>query len=71
MAYDYSKLRGKIVEKYGSQYNFAKAMNIGNSTLTQKMTNKAEWSQREMTKALSLLEVDSKEVERYFFSHLV
>ena len=67
MAYDYSKLRGKIVEKYGSQYNFAKAMNIGNSTLTQKMTNKAEWSQREMTKALSLLEVDSKEVERYFF----
>lgn len=69
MAYDYSKLRGKIVEKYGSQYNFAKAMNIANSTLTQKMTNKTEWSQHEMTRALKLLEVDSKEVEKYFFSH--
>ena len=28
MAFDFRKLNGRIVEKYGTQYNFAKALGL-------------------------------------------
>ena len=40
MPFDFSKLSGKIVEKYGTQYNFAKAMGISEHSLSNKLNNK-------------------------------
>lgn len=63
----YSKLRGRIVEKYGSQINFAKAMGMSETTLSYRMTGKLPWSQDEMVMAMDLLAVPIEEVADYFF----
>ena len=69
MIYDYSKLMGKIKEKYKTQAAFAKELGMGESTLNLKSNNKTEWSQNEIIMSLSLLGVNSKFVNDYFFSH--
>ena len=52
MAFDYSKLRGKIVEKYGNQGEFAKAMNWSERTLSNKMKGKIAWKQTDILSAV-------------------
>lgn len=71
MQYDYSKLNGKIREVFGTQAAFADAMDMGNSTLSLKLNNKAEWSQDEMEAAMDLLKIPRKSVRTYFFTHKV
>ena len=45
MAYNYSKLLGKITEKFGTQASFAKSMNISERSLSLKLTNKVPFKQ--------------------------
>jgi hypothetical protein len=71
MEYDYSKLNGKIREVYGTQAAFAKAMEMGQTSLSFKLNNKAEWSQDEMEKAMDLLSIPRQSVRTYFFTHKV
>lgn len=40
MAFNYNKLSGKIVEVFGTRYNFAKAMGWSERTLSLKMSGK-------------------------------
>ncbi len=68
MAFDYSKLRGRIVEKYGSQSDFAKAFGCSERTLSLKMNGKISWKQSEMLKALSLLGLSGEDIHDYFFT---
>ena len=35
MCYDYSKLAGRIVEKFGTQYNFAIAMGLSENNIIE------------------------------------
>lgn len=63
--YDYSKLRGRIVEKYGTLSAFAKAMGISFSTLSMRMNNTLYWPQPDIDKACELLDI-ANPVE-YFF----
>lgn len=69
MAYDYRKLQGAIKEKFKNQSEFAKAIGMGESTLSLKLNNKAEWSQEEMLLALSILNKPIDDVKEYFFAH--
>ena len=71
MDYNYSKLIGRIKEVFGTQAAFAEAMGMGESTLSLKLNNKAEWTQEEMSKAMDFLHIDHSEVKAYFFTHLV
>ena len=48
MAFDYSKLRGKIKEVFGTQDKFAKALGISRATLSLKLNNISEFTQQEM-----------------------
>ena len=57
MAFNYSRLRGRIVEKFGSQSDFAKAFGCSERTLSLKMTGKRPWKQVEILKAIKLLEL--------------
>ena len=68
MAFDYSKLRGRIVEKYGRQSDFAKAFGCSERTLSLKMNGKISWKQSEMLKALSLLGLSGEDIHDYFFT---
>lgn len=67
MAFDYRKLLGRIVEIYGTQYEFAKALNISEHTLSNKLNNKANFKQCEIAKACELLRITSTEMSDYFF----
>ncbi len=68
MAFDYNKLRGKIVEKYGSQSKFAKAMNWSERTLSCKMSGKIPWKQTDICIAISLLGLSENDIQEYFFT---
>ncbi len=67
MSYDYSKLKGKIVEKYGSNAKFAEDMEWSERTLSLKLNNKVAWKQPEIVKAIELLSLNEEDSTRYFF----
>ena len=71
MAYDYRKLRGRIIEKYGTLKDFAIEMNWSERTLSLKMNCKVFWKQPEIMNAAKVLEIPSDEVMEYFFNQNV
>lgn len=71
MAYNYKKLLGRIVEVYGTQYEFAKALSISEHTLSIKLNNKVNFKQCEIAKACELLNINSAEISEYFFTEKV
>ncbi len=68
MSYDYSKLRGRIKEKCGTQDAFSEKLGIGRVSLSQRLNNQLEFSQDEMLKACSILEISMEDIPRYFFT---
>lgn len=66
--FDYSKLRGKIKEVFGTQENFAAAMVMSTVTLSAKLNNKIPWTQEEMNLACQLLRVSVEFIPLYFFT---
>lgn len=71
MTKDFSKLSGKIVEKYGTQYNFAIALGLSERSLSMKLNNKVGWRDEEMERAIDLLDLDLNDIPTYFFTNLV
>ncbi len=67
MAFDYSKLRGRIIEKFGSQMSFAEAMDISERTLSLKLSGKRMWKQSEICLAINLLGLSDDDIKEYFF----
>jgi DNA-binding XRE family transcriptional regulator len=71
MAFDYSKLRGKIREVFNTQDEFAKAIGLSNTSISAKLNNKVEWSQQEINKAAEVLRIPDNEIYVYFFAEKV
>ena len=68
MAYDYSKLNGRIVEVCGTQAAFAERMNLSERSVSLKLNNKVPWKQPEMQKAAHVLGFPEVEIQTYFFT---
>lgn len=68
MAYDYSKLNGRIIEKCGTQAKFADLMGLSNRTISLKLNNKIKFKQDEIQKAIVILQLDSTDISEYFFN---
>ncbi|MBR2943357.1 MAG: DUF739 family protein [Clostridia bacterium] len=68
MAYEYSKLLGRITEKFGTQGRFAEAVGMSERSLSLKLNSKVPFKQPEITKACSLLEIDDADIPAYFFT---
>lgn len=68
MSFDYSKLKGKIVEKFGTQSAFAKALGVSERTLSLKLNNSIFFRQDEINKAIELLGIDFCNARDYFFT---
>lgn len=68
MAYDYSRLNGKIVEVFGTRGSFASAMEMSERSLSLKLNNQVSWRQPEMTKACFLLSINPEDIKDYFFT---
>lgn len=68
MTFDYSKLRGRIVEVFNTQSNFASAMGWSERTLSLKMNGMRSWKQIDICKAVKLLELTTEDIPIYFFT---
>lgn len=66
--FDYSRLKGKIVEKCGSQKEFAKRLGISESTLISKLSGRTFFNQKEIDMAIEILEIPKGQVTDYFFT---
>lgn len=71
MAYDYSKLNGKITQLFNTQCSFASAMNLSQRSLSLKLNNHLNWKQSEIVKACELLHIEESEIGDYFFARIV
>lgn len=71
MSFEYNKLKGKIVEVFGTQTKFAEAMGWSERTLSLKMNSKRPWKQTDISKAIVLLQLDASEIPDYFFTEKV
>ena len=69
--FDFSKLRGKIVEKFGTIEKFAVAMSITSTTLGRKLSCKSPFTQDEIVNACRLLDIPFGEIPIYFFTEVV
>lgn len=67
MVFDYRKLRGRIKEIYSTQNSFAVDMNIGIGSLSAKLNNHVDFSQREIVVACILLNIAPEDINDYFF----
>ena len=69
--YDSSKLRGRIVEKYGTQGAFAEAAHRSISFVSQYMNGKVLLDQKTIDEWCALLEISSIDIPVYFFTKKV
>ena len=68
MSYNYSALRGKIIEKYGTVRQFASAMGWSEATGYNKLNNNISWKQSEISHASEMLNIMPDEIAPYFFT---
>lgn len=68
MAFNYDKLKGRIIEIFGSQGEFASAMEWSDRTLSLKINGKIPWKQTDICKALKLLKLHETDIPTYFFA---
>lgn len=69
--FDYSKLLGRIKEYYGKQSAFAEAMGLSERSVSLKLNNIRCWTQQEMQRCCKVLQFDSLEIPKYFFTKAV
>lgn len=68
--YDYSKLRGRIVEKKGNIKKFSNDLGISETSLSNKLNNKTSFTQDEILDSIYILGIDNSKIKDYFFSVL-
>lgn len=71
MIFDYRKLRGKIVEVYGSQTAFVKDFGVSENTFSMKINNKVRFSANDIIKICRMLSIPKNEIGEYFFTQKV
>ena len=67
-AFDYSKLKGRIKEKCGTCFNFAKSLGCSSNTLSAKINNASDFSQTEIIKSVDILGLKKEDISTYFFT---
>lgn len=68
MKYDYSKLKGRIIEICGSQSVFAEKMGLSEHTISKKLNGDRTFKQPDIEKAIKILNLTKKDIPSYFFN---
>ena len=68
MAYKTEKLEARIIEKFGTQKDFADALGIHKSTLSRYISDGHDWKGSTLIKAIRLLEIPEDQIDGYFFA---
>lgn len=71
MSFDYSKLRGRIIEKFGSQTAFVRKFGVSENTFSQKMNNKVRFTTNDIAKISDMLDISQELIGDYFFTEKV
>jgi len=66
--YEYAKLRGRIIEKFGTLYAFAEKIGISNVGMSKKLNGKIGFSQQDIEEWAKELEIPKAEYIDYFFT---
>ena len=66
--FNYSKLKGKITEKCGTQKAFAELLGVSESTLTSKLLGYTYFTQQEIYRTIRILEIECENPTLYFFT---
>lgn len=62
------KLRSKIRERYRTQGDFADALGIRESSLSQKLSGRINWMLPEIERACALLDIQAENMFEYFYN---
>lgn len=68
MSYSYNKLKGRIVERYGTHANLARRIGISKNSMSKKLTGKTEFSQSDIEDWAGLLNIERKDYGEFFFT---
>lgn len=71
MTFKTDKLKARIVEKFGDQKTFAKALGMTEATLSRLLNEGRDWKGSMLMKAVELLEIPAVQVDSYFFEPAV
>ena len=66
--FDYSKLRGRIKEVFGTQDNFAKKVKMGRVGVSQRLNNLIDFSDKEILRWSNALKIELEGIPLYFFT---
>ena len=65
--YKYAKLRGRIVEKTGTQAKLAEELGVSLVSVNKKLKGITSFSQKDIVKWSNILDIDKSEIPVYFF----
>lgn len=68
MSFRYNKLRGKIVEVYGSQAKFADEIGQSEQIVTAKLAGRSSFTQDNIISWSKALNIDQNDIGEYFFT---
>jgi hypothetical protein len=68
MAFKYNKLKGKIVEVFGSQADFSKRIKLSEQSITAKLAGRSRFSQDDIITWCEALDIDQNDIGLYFFT---
>ena len=64
----YAKLKGRIIEKFGSQKNFAARIGMSQQALSRKMNCETGFTQADIVKWAEILDIKRDDYGAYFFT---
>ena len=67
--FDYSKLKGLITERYGTQRAFAAAIGRSDTYVSLVLSGKSYLGQLEIDSWVDILEIKNEDIGLYFFTH--
>ena len=67
MSFDYSKLKGRIRELYGTYDNIVPELSMSEATLSRRLNGKSYFDSEEILELSEVLGIEMGEIDQYFF----
>ncbi len=65
--FDYSRLKGRIREKLGTQKKYGEMIGLSDRSVSLKLDNKRPFTQQDIVKSVTVLDITISEIPLYFF----
>lgn len=69
--FDYSKLKGRIREHFGTDKEFAEKIGVSPSVVSLKLRGDREFKQKDIFRWIEVLKIPDSEISDYFFTQAV